>query len=120
MRRLTWWSLVLIVLLADIAYYWEHRIAHEVRLLWTQHAVHHSSRDMNIVTRFRFGPFEAVWSLIIHFPLAVMGFAPEAIIFGVIAVLTYQTWLHTELIGKLGPPEWPSWTLKFWIVSIFT
>ncbi len=101
----TWWSLALVVLLADITYYWEHRIAHEVRLLWTQHAVHHSSRDMNIVTGVRFGPFEGLWSLIAHLPLALMGFAPEAIIFGVITVLAYQTWLHTELIGKLGPLE---------------
>lgn len=102
----TWWSLLLVVLLADIIYYWEHRIAHEVRLLWTQHAVHHSSRDMNIVTGIRFGPLEGVWSLIVHIPLAAMGFAPEAIIFGVVFVLAYQTWLHTELIGKLGPLEW--------------
>lgn len=102
----TWWSLVLVVVLADITYYWEHRIAHEVRLLWTQHAVHHSSRDMNIVTAIRFGPLEGVWSLIAHIPLAFMGFAPEAIIFSVVAVLAYQTWLHTELIGKLGPLEW--------------
>ncbi|WP_171208898.1 MULTISPECIES: sterol desaturase family protein [unclassified Ruegeria] len=101
----TWWSLGLVILLADITYYWEHRIAHEVRILWTQHAVHHSSRDMNIVTGVRFGPLEGVWSLIAHLPLAFMGFAPEAIIFGVIAVLAYQTWLHTELIGKLGPFE---------------
>ena len=102
----TWWSLALVILLADITYYWEHRIAHEVRLLWTQHAVHHSSRDMNIVTGVRFGPLEGVWSLVAHVPLALMGFAPEAIIFGVISVLAYQTWLHTELIGKLGPLEW--------------
>ncbi|WP_300038763.1 sterol desaturase family protein [uncultured Roseobacter sp.] len=101
----TWWSLILVVLLADIIYYWEHRIAHEVRLLWTQHAVHHSSRDMNIVTGVRFGPLEGIWSLIAHIPLALMGFAPEAIVFGVIVVLAYQTWLHTELIGKLGPLE---------------
>ncbi len=98
----TWWSLALIVLLADVTYYWEHRIAHEVRLLWTQHAVHHSSRDMNIITGIRFGPLEGVWSLIAHLPLAFMGFAPEAIIFGVVVVLAYQTWIHTELIGKLG------------------
>lgn len=103
---ITWWSLVLIVILADITYYWEHRIAHEVRLLWVQHAVHHSSRDMNIITGFRFGPLEGVWSLIIHLPLALMGFTPEAILFGVITVLAYQTWIHTELIGKLGPLEW--------------
>ena len=101
----TWWSLALVVLIADITYYWEHRTAHQVRLLWTQHAVHHSSRDMNMVTGIRFGPFEGVWSLIIHVPLALMGFAPEAILFGVVTVLAYQTWLHTELIGKLGPLE---------------
>ncbi len=102
---ISWWSLALIILLADITYYWEHRIAHEVRILWTQHAVHHSSRDMNIITGVRFGPLEGVWSLIAHLPLAFMGFAPEAIIFGVISVLAYQTWLHTELIGKLGSLE---------------
>ncbi len=102
----TWWSLALVVLLADITYYWEHRIAHEVRILWTQHAVHHSSRDMNIVTGVRFGPLEGVWSLVAHLPLAFVGFAPEAIIFGVVTVLAYQTWLHTELIGKLGMLEW--------------
>ena len=101
----TWWSFALIMLLADFLYYWEHRIAHEVRLLWTQHAVHHSSRDYNIATAIRFGPFEGVWSLIIHIPLALMGFAPEMIVLSVILVLAYQTWLHTELIGKLGPLE---------------
>lgn len=101
-----WWSVLIVVVLADVTYYWEHRIAHEVRLLWTQHAVHHSSRDMNIVTGFRFGPLEGVWSLVAHLPLAFMGFAPEAIIFGIIFVLTYQTWLHTEIIGKLGLLEW--------------
>ena len=101
----TWWSMVLVIVLADVTYYWEHRIAHEVRILWTQHAVHHSSRDMNIITGIRFGPLEGVWSLIAHLPLAFLGFAPETIILGIISVLAYQTWLHTELIGKLGPLE---------------
>ena len=38
---MNWWTLVLVVIIADITYYWEHRIAHQVRILWTQHAVHH-------------------------------------------------------------------------------
>ena len=101
-----WWSVVLVVLLADLVYYWEHRIAHEVRILWTQHAVHHSSRDYNIVTAVRFGPLEGVWSLIAHLPLVLLGFPPELVFFGIITVLAYQTWLHTETIGKLGPLEW--------------
>ena len=100
-----WWSLVLAVLLADFTYYWEHRIAHEVRLLWTQHAVHHSSRDYNIVTGIRFGPLEGVWSFVAHIPMVLLGFPPELIFSGIIIVLAYQTWIHTELIGKLGPLE---------------
>ncbi len=97
--------LLLALLAADFIYYWEHRIAHEVRLLWTQHAVHHSSRDMNIVTAIRFGPLEGVWSLIAHLPLVLIGFSPEVVVASSIVVLGYQTWLHTELIGKLGPLE---------------
>lgn len=102
---LTWWGLAAAVLVADFIYYWEHRIAHEVRLLWTQHAVHHSSRDMNIITAVRFGPFEGVWALLVHIPMILMGFSAEVAIGAQIVVLAYQTWLHTELIGKLGPLE---------------
>ena len=102
---ITWWTLLVALLIADFFYYWEHRVAHEVRLLWTQHAVHHSSRDYNIVTAVRFGPFEGVWAMIIHIPMVLMGFAPEVVFSGQIVVLAYQTWLHTETIGKLGPLE---------------
>lgn len=99
-------TVLLAVILADFLYYWEHRFAHEVRVLWLQHAVHHSSRYMNISTAFRFGPFEGIWSAIVLFPMVLIGFPPELVFFGTLVVLAYQTWLHTELIGKLGPLEW--------------
>jgi len=97
------WSVALAILVCDFVYYWEHRIAHQVRLLWTQHAVHHSSREMNIVVGIRFGPFEGFVSVLMHFPLVLLGFPPALVFFGIILVLAYQTWIHTELIGKLGP-----------------
>ena len=100
---IAWWTIGLALLACDFTYYWEHRIAHEVRLLWTQHAVHHSSREMNIVVGVRFGPFESFASALFHFPLIFMGFPPALVFFGIIIVLAYQTWIHTELIGKLGP-----------------
>ncbi|SFL02527.1 sterol desaturase family protein [Shimia haliotis] len=98
--------IVLAIVLADFTYYWEHRIAHQVRLLWTQHAVHHSSRDYNIITSIRFGPLESLWSFIAHIPMILIGFSPDVVLGSVILVQAYQTWLHTELIGKLGPLEW--------------
>ena len=103
---MTVWMAALAVLVADVIYYWEHRLAHEIRFLWLQHAVHHSSRCLNIITGVRFGPFEGVWAVLAHLPMVLMGFPPELIIFGSLVVLAYQTWLHTELIGKLGPLEW--------------
>ncbi|MFT5159901.1 MAG: sterol desaturase/sphingolipid hydroxylase (fatty acid hydroxylase superfamily) [Paracoccaceae bacterium] len=99
-------GLILAVVVADITYYWEHKTAHMVRILWTQHAVHHSSRDMNIITAVRFGPFEGVWAFLAHLPMIFLGFAPEVVFFCMLVVLAYQTWLHTELIGKLGPLEY--------------
>ncbi|MEL8055678.1 MAG: sterol desaturase family protein [Pseudomonadota bacterium] len=95
-------TVVLAILAADFVYYWEHRFAHRIRLLWTQHAVHHSSRHMNILVGIRFGPLEGFISALLHFPLILIGFPPELVFMGIIVVLAYQTWIHTELIGKLG------------------
>jgi len=99
---ITVWTILLAVLACDFVYYWEHRIAHEVRLFWTQHAVHHSSRFMNASVAVRFGPLEGVLSVVFHLPLIFIGFPPALVFFGILFVLAYQTWIHTELIGKLG------------------
>lgn len=96
------WTMILAVLACDFTYYWEHRIAHEVRVFWTQHAVHHSSRYMNASVAVRFGPLEGVVSALFHLPLVFLGLPPALIFFGIVFVLAYQTWIHTELIGKLG------------------
>ncbi|MCR9193503.1 MAG: sterol desaturase family protein [Hyphomonas sp.] len=102
---ITIWTVALAILACDFVYYWEHRVAHQVRLLWTQHAVHHSSREMNVLVAIRFGPFEGFISALLHFPLILLGFPPALVFAGIIIVLGYQTWIHTELIGKLGPLE---------------
>jgi len=99
------WTFALTLLLCDFVYYWEHRLAHEIRLAWTQHAVHHSSRFMNISVAVRFGPFEGVLSAILHTPLVLLGLPPEAVAAGILIVLAYQVWIHTETIGRLGVLE---------------
>lgn len=99
------WTLALGLLAADFAYYWEHRTSHEVRLLWTGHAVHHSSPLFNTAVAFRFGPFEPVLAVLFHLPLVLLGFHPAVVIFGELAVQAYQFWIHTEVIGKLGPVD---------------
>lgn len=96
------WTVLLAVAVADFVYYWEHRISHEVRLLWVSHAVHHSSPIMNTAVAFRFGVFDPMISAVFYLPLVLLGFDPLLVFFGQIVVLSYQTWIHTEVIGRLG------------------
>ena len=95
-----WWTVGLCLVLADIAYYWEHRVAHRIGIGWATHTVHHSSPYFNISVAYRHGPLDAVFGLPFHLPLAVLGFDPVLILFCEMMVQLYQTALHTETIGK--------------------
>ena len=99
-----WWTLAVCVVLADFAYYWEHRFSHRVALAWATHTVHHSSPHFNISVAYRFGPMDAFWPVFFHIPIVMLGFDPFAVIFAEAFVLLYQTALHTEIIGKLPRP----------------
>ncbi len=101
------WSVALLVVLCDFAYYWEHRFSHRVGLAWATHSVHHSSPYFNISVAYRFGPMDGFWPVFFHLPLAVAGFDPILIFACEAFVQLYQTILHTRLIGKLPRPiEW--------------
>ncbi len=97
------WVIAAGVIAADFAYYWEHRTSHEIRLLWTGHAVHHSSPIFNTAVAFRFGPLEPFVAIMFHLPLIVLGFHPAIVILGELSVQAYQFWIHTDVIGRLGP-----------------
>ena len=95
------------LVLADLAYYWEHRFSHRVNLAWATHTVHHSSPHFNISVANRFGPMDTFWAIPFHLPLAFVGFNPILILVAEIIVLEYQTFLHTESVKKLPRPvEW--------------
>ncbi|MEM9209284.1 MAG: sterol desaturase family protein [Pseudomonadota bacterium] len=100
----TWTTVLLCVVLADLMYYWEHRFSHRVGLAWATHTVHHSSPHFNISVAYRFGPMDGFWPLFFHIPLVIVGFSPIVVLVAELFVLTYQTLLHTETIGKLPKP----------------
>ncbi|MGI9285734.1 MAG: sterol desaturase family protein [Pseudomonadales bacterium] len=98
------WSILLCIVLADVAYYCEHRFMHRVGLAWATHTVHHSSPHFNISVAYRFGPLDSIFPIFFHLPLAMLGFHPILIFFAEIVVQLYQTVLHTEAVGKLPRP----------------
>lgn len=102
--EINWITVLICVVLADLAYYWEHRFMHRVNFAWATHTVHHSSPFFNISVAYRFGPMDSFWPVFFHLPLVVLGFNPVVVLFAEVIVQVYQTVLHTEAIRKLPRP----------------
>ena len=86
----------------DFCFYWAHRISHERQVFWGIHVVHHQSEYFNLSTALRQPAFVILISLLIFFPLILVG-VPAKICVAVATInLIYQYWIHTEHIPKLG------------------
>lgn len=99
---LNWWTFIPCYIIFDFCSYWAHRIAHEQRIWWATHVVHHSSEHYNLSVSFRLSWIQHA-KLIFFLPVALFGFHP--VIFFVVnqmAVL-FQFWVHTEYIRRLHP-----------------
>lgn len=98
------WAWVLLFFLDDLTYYWFHRLNHEVRFFWTGHVNHHSSKYMNLGTALRQGVGERVYKHFFWLWLALLGFDVAMILVMIAINLTYQFWVHTEVVRHL--PAW--------------
>ena len=98
-----WAALVLGV---DLGYYWLHRFCHEFHFGWLGHSVHHSGEYYNLATALRQGFFQSLPSSVAYLPLACIGLPPAMFLVHKQLNVLYQFWIHTELIGWLGPLEY--------------
>ncbi|MCW8093373.1 sterol desaturase family protein [Alteromonas sp. ASW11-130] len=97
----SWWVWVIAFIAYDFLYYWNHRMGHEMSILWAAHVVHHSSEEYNLTTALR-QTSGAIFSWIFYIPMAVAGVPPEMFITIAALNLVYQFWVHTRHIGELG------------------
>ncbi|SHG28274.1 sterol desaturase family protein [Flagellimonas flava] len=96
------WTTLLCLLFVDFLYYVEHVIEHKVRILWSYHSIHHSSPIYNYTTALRVSFIDNLITWVFYLPAIVLGFNPYIVLLVFLLVLSYQFWLHTEIIGKLG------------------
>lgn len=89
----------------DFIYYWNHRLMHECRALWAIHVVHHSSERYNLSTALRQPVADAVGVFVPVGVLSLLGIRPSMIASARAWNLIYQYWIHTEVIGHIGPAE---------------
>lgn len=97
----SWWAWALLLFVDDFAYYWFHRISHEVRFFWNFHVVHHSSNQYNFSVAVRQSWFSGLAHWVFYVPVALFGFPLWAFVTMHGLNLIYQFWIHTKLVKKL-------------------
>lgn len=100
-----WFAWGVLVVLDDFAYYWVHRLSHEIRILWATHIVHHSSQRYHLGTALRQSWTAPIVETPFWLPIAFIGFPAHWILLQMSFNLIYQYWVHTETIRSLGPLE---------------
>lgn len=90
----------------DCIYYWKHRLLHETALGWSMHSVHHSSTELNLTTSVRSSWAQRLLDDFFYLPLTALGFDPLLVLLVADLNLFSQFWIHTRVIGRLGPLEW--------------
>lgn len=83
-----WFEVAAAVLLLDLAIYLQHRLMHQVTLLWRLHRVHHADLDIDLTTGSRFHTFEIILSMLIKW-LVILLLGPA-----LIAVLVFEVVLN--------------------------
>jgi sterol desaturase/sphingolipid hydroxylase (fatty acid hydroxylase superfamily) len=104
------WTFAALFILYDLAYYWEHRLAHTVSLFWGGHVVHHQSEDYNLSVALRQTSTGFIWGFPFFLPMALIGFDPKMLLLIGGLNLLYQFWIHTEHIDRL--PRWFEWVFN--------
>lgn len=89
----------------DLAYYWKHRLGHEVALFWGSHVSHHQSEDYNLGTALRQTSID-FHGFAFLIPFFLVGVPGEVLVATVSLNLIYQFWVHTQHVPKLGFIEW--------------
>ena len=98
----SWITWVIAFLMYDLTYYIQHRMHHEIKILWATHIVHHHGEEYNLATALRQTSTGFLWKWMFYVPMMVVGIPAE--VFATVGGinLLYQYWVHTEHIPKLG------------------
>jgi sterol desaturase/sphingolipid hydroxylase (fatty acid hydroxylase superfamily) len=102
-----WWTLPIYFLVGEFAFYWFHRLAHEIRLFWADHSIHHSAQTYDFTVNLRFVPLQPLYRLPIWAPIVLLGFHPLILVLFAITAPSFQTFCHTTRIGRFAP--WFEW-----------
>lgn len=98
---LSWWTVPMYFLAGEFFHYFYHRLMHEIRLFWADHATHHSSTEFDYFTNWRQHLLQFIPKAITMPVLCLLGFHPLLVtLFG--AGIVFQLFCHTARFGTWG------------------
>jgi sterol desaturase/sphingolipid hydroxylase (fatty acid hydroxylase superfamily) len=112
-----WLQFVEILLVVDFMTYWVHRAFHQLTWLWSFHAIHHSSRQMDWLAGSRMHVVDVLATRsFAYLPVFVLGFAPAALYAYLVFVSVHAVFIHANLRWRfpglrwvLATPEYHHW-----------
>ena len=99
---------------ADLGFYWGHRLAHQVPFLWRFHVIHHAPEHVYFLTSSRAHPVDNAFIRLCGLvPIYVLGLgAPQSVegtLVATLLMLAVTIWgffIHANVRWRLGPFEW--------------
>lgn len=107
-------TVLVAVVLLDLAIYLQHVLFHAAPALWRLHRMHHADLDFDVTTGLRFHPAEILISIVIKLGVVVALGAPA------VAVLIFEVMLNATSMfnhANLRLPKWADRTLRMAVVT---
>jgi sterol desaturase/sphingolipid hydroxylase (fatty acid hydroxylase superfamily) len=102
-----WLQFIEIIFAVDLATYWIHRAFHQIPWMWSFHAIHHSSREMDWLAGSRIHIVDALVTRAVAFvPIFVLGFAPPALYAYLVFVSFHAVFIHANVRWRFPVLRW--------------
>jgi sterol desaturase/sphingolipid hydroxylase (fatty acid hydroxylase superfamily) len=101
-------SVIVSIVLTDLAYYWTHRAQHAIPFLWRFHAMHHSINDLSALNNYSHWTENGIQVLFKVIPVALLIKLNPGYL-GVIAgglVSLHQSYIHSTSRFNFGRFSW--------------
>lgn len=99
-----WIRFLLALLLLDFLYWAQHYCNHKVPFFWRFHSLHHSQKELNFFTDFRYHVFEyIVRHTFLAIPFLILKIDAPIIIAFAIFQRWYSPFYHSNIRTNLGP-----------------
>lgn len=92
-----------LLVLADLVWYWYHRLGHQINLFWAAHIVHHHSDEFNFTAATRITTIQAFIRTPFWCLMPLLGFHPDQVMLVLVFHGMYSFFTHTQVFNV---PKW--------------